>query len=37
MEIPAGLKAPLLSNAEKWSTQIIEQDTIQYYHRISVV
>jgi diaminohydroxyphosphoribosylaminopyrimidine deaminase/5-amino-6-(5-phosphoribosylamino)uracil reductase len=37
MEIPAGLKAPLLSNAEKWATQIIEQDIIQYYRRISVV
>jgi diaminohydroxyphosphoribosylaminopyrimidine deaminase/5-amino-6-(5-phosphoribosylamino)uracil reductase len=34
MEIAAGLKAPLLSNAEKRSTQIIEKDTIQYYRRI---
>ena len=35
MELPSGLKAPLLSNAEKWSSQIIEKDTIQYYRRIS--
>jgi len=35
MELPSGLKAPLLSNAEKWATQIIEKDTIQYYRRIS--
>ena len=35
MEIPSGLKAPLLLNAEKWFTQIIEKDTIQYYRRIS--
>ena len=34
MEIPSGLKAPLLLNAEKWFTQIIEKDTIQYYRRI---
>ncbi len=35
MEIPSGLKAPLLLNAEKGFIQIIEKDTIQYYRRIS--
>jgi diaminohydroxyphosphoribosylaminopyrimidine deaminase/5-amino-6-(5-phosphoribosylamino)uracil reductase len=34
LEIPSGLKAPLLSNAEKYADQIIEKDSVHFYRRI---
>lgn len=34
LEIPAGINAPLLSNAERTSTEMILNDAIHYYKRI---
>jgi diaminohydroxyphosphoribosylaminopyrimidine deaminase/5-amino-6-(5-phosphoribosylamino)uracil reductase len=35
MEVPDGLKAPRLKNAEKYTCETIEKDLIQYYRRIT--
>ena len=35
MEVPEGLKAPVLINAEKYFSETIEKDSIQYYRRIT--
>jgi len=36
MEASEGLKAPVLKNAEKYASESIEKDLIQYYRRITV-
>jgi hypothetical protein len=35
MEVPEGLKSPVLINAEKYFSETIEKDSIQYYRRIT--
>lgn len=35
MEVSEGLKAPRLKNAEKYTSETIEKDLIQYYRRIT--
>jgi len=35
MEVSEGLKAPILKNAEKYYSEAIEKDLIQYYRRIT--
>jgi len=35
MEVSDGLKGPRLKNAEKYFSETIEKDLIQYYRRIT--